>query len=59
MSRAGLTSFLEMCEKHRGSSGLLAVQQLAICGGEAREKDKGERMLPCESGNHETRKFGF
>lgn len=41
MSRAGLTSFLEMCEKHRGSSGLLAVQQLAICGGESKRKRQG------------------
>ena len=28
-----LTSLLEMCEKHQGSSGLLAAQQLAICAG--------------------------
>lgn len=42
MSRAGLTSFLEMCEKHQGSSGLLAAQQLAICVGRKEEK-KTER----------------
>lgn len=38
MSRAGLTSFLEMCEKHQGSSGMLAAQHPAICAGGKQEK---------------------
>lgn len=38
MSRAGLTSFLEMCEKHQGSSAVLAAQHPAICAEREREK---------------------
>lgn len=42
MSRAGLTWFLEMCEKHQGSSGVLAAQQTAVCTGEARQTGRRE-----------------